>query len=311
MSFLSLPAIGLAFFLVGAWATAAVAYPLFHTAADWRPVLARHALLVATVPVLVGGALALTAFLPGDPHLDHLLGCHCETSMPGWLHLCPLHPTTAPTVLVPTFAALWLLLPGRLRVLAKLAREPLGTGTGARPTLVDLPQPMAMLAGWLRPSLLVDRRLWSTLRPEHREALLAHERGHLARRDPLVLAALRLLTAVASPPLAHRLLRKWLDHAELRADEAAARHVDPLVVAEALLTCARVAPATPAARLGWTAGRLQTRVQALVELTPTHRAPRPDAGLADLGVVMAAVALVLGSIPWLHHQIEHLLNLGM
>jgi len=311
MSLLTVPAIGLAFFLVGAWVTAAVAYPGFHAAVARRPGLARHTLLVAALPVIVGTTLALTAFLPGDPHLDHLLGCHCATSMPGWMHLCPQHPTTAPVLLVPTLGAILMLLPGRLQALAFLFREPLGTGTGATPTLVDLPHPTAVLAGWLRPSLLIDRRLWTTLQPEHRDALLAHERGHLARRDPLVLTVLRVLTAVAPSARARPLLRQWLDHAERSADQAATRHVDPLVVAEALVACARLTPSRPSGRLGWTAGQLESRVHALVDGAPDTRVPRPDASIADLAAALLLLAVGLVSAPWLHHHVEHVLNLGL
>lgn len=312
MSLVALPAIALAFFLAGAWITAAVGYPLFNAAVAQRPGLARASLLMASVPVLVGAALALSAFLPGDPHLDRLLGCHCATSMPGWLHLCPLHPTTAPEVLLPTAAVLFLLVPGRIRALGVLFREPLGTGTGAEPTLVDLPRPMALLAGWLRPSLLVDRRLWASLDAQQRQAVLAHERAHLARRDPLMLATLRLLTSVAPKAAAHRMMRQWLDRAELRADAAAASQVDPLTIADALLACARLAPASNVLQLGWTSGSLETRVRALVDLRPggSHTAG-PDAGLVDLIVVAVALVAGLSRVPWLHHQVEHLLNLAL
>ena len=312
MSFLALPVIAAALFLVAAWGSAAVTYPGFSAALRRWPALARGTLLVATVPVIVGAALALAAFLPGDPHLDHLLGCHCDTSMPGWLHLCPLHPTTAPSVLGPAIAALVVLGPGRIRAVVSLLREPLGTGTGAAPTLVDLPRPMALLAGWLRPSLLVDRRLWASLRPAHREAVLAHERAHLARHDPLMLAALRLLTSVAPPGSARGLMRQWLDHAEMRADAAAASTVPALTLAEALVTCAGMAPANASAiRLGWTAGSLDRRVRALVDLSPGSHDARPDAGVTDLVVVAAALAIGLACTPWLHHQVEHLLNLAL
>ena len=312
MSFLAIPAVALAFFLAAAWGSAAVAYPTFSAMVRRWPAAARGTPVVAAVPVVVGAALALAAFLPGDPHLDHVLGCHCATSMPGWVHLCPLHPTTAPSVLGPAVAALVLLGPGRIRALIALIREPLGTGKGAEPTLVHLPRPMALLAGWLRPSLLVDRRLWDSLQTTHRQALLAHERAHLARRDPLVLAALRLLTSVAPGRASHRLLRRWLDHAELRADAAAASTVPPLTLAEALVSCARVTPTDAnALRLGWTAGSLDRRVRALMELDPGTHEARPDAGLTDLGIVAAAVAAGLSCTPWLHHQVEHLLNLAL
>jgi len=168
----------------------------------------------------------------------------------------------------------------------------------------------ALARGWLRPSLLVDRRLWSSLQPAHRAAVLAHERAPLVRRDPLVLAALRLLTSVAPGRSARRLLRQWLDHAELRADAAAASTVPPLTLPEALVACARVAPAN-ALHLGWTAGSLDRRIRALVDLGPQAHEARPDAGLADLGLVAVALAAGLASTPWLHHQVEHLLNLAL
>ncbi len=311
MSFLAVPLIASAFFLVAAWTSAAVVYPALSTVIRRWPDAARGALLVAALPVVVGLALALSAILPGDPHHIQVVGCHCGISMPGWLHLCPVHPTTAPTVLAPALVAVVLLGPGRLQAVAALLREPLGTGTGARPTLVDLPRPMALLAGWLRPSLLVDRRLWTSLQPAHRDAVLAHEQAHILRRDPLVLAALRLLTSVGPTSAGRRLLLQWLDHAELRADAAAASTIPALTLAEALVTCARLVPAESSAlRHGWLAGSLDRRVRALVELAPGSREARPDAGLVDIGAIVAVSAAALASTPWLHHQVEHLLNLG-
>lgn len=305
MSFLVVPAVALAFLLAGAWATSALTVPAFHALVARHPKAARHAPLVAALPAVVGGVLALAAFLPGDPHLDHLLGCHCATSMPGWLHLCPLHPTTAPIVVLPAVAVLLALVPGRVRALAALAREPLGTGRGAAPTLVDLPRPMAVLAGWWRPSLLVDRRLWHGLAPAHREAMLAHERAHLAHRDPLALAALRLLTTLAPRRLGDRLVRTWLDHAEHRADAVASVTVGPLVLAEALVACARLGTSSPLA-LGWTAGRLDRRIEALLGTEPA--APPPASWPIDGFALLGAATVLLARLPWLHHQVEHLLN---
>ena len=76
------------------------------------------------------------------------------------------------------------------------------------------------------------------------------------------------------------------------------------------MTCARVTANAGAIRLGWTAGSLDRRVRALVDLAPGSHEARPDAGLPDLGVVAAALAVGLACTPWLHHQVEHLLNLG-
>lgn len=310
MSFLVLPAVALALFLAGSWLACVGLYPLFNAAVAARMRWARWSLLLTTLPVLVGATLALAAVLPGDPHLGHLTTCHCATSMPGWLHLCPVHPTTDPSVLVPAAFALFLLLPGRLRPLARLFAEPLGTGRGTEPTVVDLPRPMALLAGWWRPSLLVDRRLWDGLGPRHRDAVLAHERAHLARRDPLVLAALRLTTSLAPRALRERLLRQWLDHAEHSADAGASGAVDPIVLAEALVACARHGT-TPRLQLGWTSGRLEHRVRALLALGPDCRAPRPDVRVSDFLVVSLVAVGLASTVPWLHHQVEHLLNLPL
>ncbi len=311
MSALALPVIACALFLATAWCSAALLFPAWNTAVARRPSLARRTLLVAALPALAGVAVALAAFVPGDPHLGALLGCHCATSMPGWIHLCPAHPTTAPGVLLPSLATLLLLGPGRLGALARLAREPLGAGTGATPTVVDLPRPVALLVGWLRPSLVVDRGLWRALEPAHRAAVVAHEQAHLHRRDPLVLAALRGLGSLGPARAGHTLAGHWLRHAEREADAGAAHALDnPLVVAEALLRCARLGARTDAAVLGWTGG-LEGRVEALVDRDGDIHPARSKPGASDLAALAVVAAAALLSVPWLHHHLEHLLNLSL
>lgn len=312
MTGLSLPVVVLALALLTAWGMAVLVLPLFARLADRVPGVARWSFAVAAVPWVVGAVVAIAGVLPGDPHLDAALGCHCATSMPGWLHLCPAHPGHAAGLVPAASVVLLLLLPGRLGAVATLVRQPRGHGGGATPTITDLPSPTALLHGWLRPGLVVDRTLWSALSEPHRAAVLAHERAHLARRDPLALAVLQLLLSIAPAPIRHRVVRAWLGHAEARADAIAAETLgDPGMVAEALVRCARLAAPPPLA-LAWNGGHLERRVQAL--LRPGSHAPairRPDAGLTDALLLAGVTAALLSATPWLHHQLEHLLNLSL
>ncbi len=308
---LALPVVVAAMFLGTAWALSTVVLRGWILVGRRHAELVRTAVLVAALPWLAGVAIALGALLPGDPHTGQVLACHCLESMPSWLHLCPVHPERAVVLALPAAAVLSLLLPGRVRALGRLLTEPLGRGGGQAPQLVDLDAPLALLHGWLRPTLVVDRGLWAVLAEDERSAVLAHERGHLRRRDPQVLMALRLLLVVAPPALARRVVRAWLDRAELRADAEAARVTgDPSGVAAALLRCARLGASAPRLSMSWTGGALERRVEALLASEAPARPERPDLGVADAVVLVALSAAGLLATPWIHHQIEHLLNLS-
>lgn len=296
-----------------AWATAVLVYPVWSHLAERSPRVARGAVAAAALPWLVGAAFVAAGFLPGDPHTGQILGCHCAASGPDWAHLCPAHPASALGLLPFAAMTLALLLPGRVRMWRGLAREPLGSGAGATPTILDLPRPTALLVGWLRPSLVVDRRLWSNLSRTDRAVVLAHERVHLGRRDPAVLMLLRVLCAVGPRSAADRLARAWLRRAELSADAGAARAVgDPLVVADTLLRCARMGGQRRAAlAVSWTSGSLEGRVQALLGGRGAARgSDQPDLGRRDAALFVASAIGVVSATPWVHHQIEHLLNLS-
>ena len=316
MSAVALPLVTLALAMAAAWLAAAALYPAWAAAARRHLGLARWTLLIASAPWFVGTALAAAAIVPGDPHLDQLFGCHCATSMPGWLHLCPVHPGEVTMMIPAALLALGALLPGRLRALTALGTEPRGMGGGVEPVVLDLPRRTAFLLGWRRPTLVVDRQLWSALSPAEQRAMIAHERAHLARRDPLVLRALRVLVSVGPRAPGEALMRAWLARAEVCADaDAASALGDPVAVAEALLRCARLEN-EPTLRLAWTGGGVEARVRALLEVaTPdvgrASGTSRPDMGAADVVVLIVAAGLTLAATPWLHHQLEHLLNLSL
>lgn len=96
-------------------------------------------------------------------------------------------------------------------------------GDAAVRVIVD-DRPRAFCHGLLRPRIYVSTGTLAALRRSELGALLAHERHHARRRDPLRLALARVLGGAlfflpALPPL----LERYTDAAELAADEAALR----------------------------------------------------------------------------------------
>lgn len=107
--------------------------------------------------------------------------------------------------------------------------------------VASLPNP-AFTVGWLRPVVYLSGDLLRRLSPEQLEAVLAHERVHVMRRDPLRLSAVRFLTCVLFwIPAFRRLAEDLVDATEMRADEIATRSAGgahPLALASALLAVA-------------------------------------------------------------------------
>jgi Zn-dependent protease with chaperone function len=98
-------------------------------------------------------------------------------------------------------------------------------------------RPEAFCMGYLNPRIYVSTGALQALSPSELEAVVVHERHHVARRDPLKLlfgrAAAEALFFL--PPLP-RLLRRYSDLAELAADEAAVAQAGRQPLASALLS---------------------------------------------------------------------------
>lgn len=109
----------------------------------------------------------------------------------------------------------------------------------ARLRVVDgLPTP-ALTAGLLRPVVYVARKIGDELADAELIAVLAHERAHVTRRDPLRLSVLRFLACLFFwIPALRRLADDMADEAEILADDQAARG-RPLVLASALVALAQ------------------------------------------------------------------------
>lgn len=102
--------------------------------------------------------------------------------------------------------------------------------------VIDDPAPRAFCAGHLRPRVHVSTGALERLSPPQLRAVIAHERHHAVRRDPLRLLVARVLAeALFFLPAVRDLAGRYGALAEVAADEAAARETDAPTLASALL----------------------------------------------------------------------------
>ncbi|WP_262690969.1 M56 family metallopeptidase [Kordiimonas aestuarii] len=135
---------------------------------------------------------------------------------------------------------------------------------------------------------------------EELKSLLAHEIGHMVRRDPLMLMALQMLSRLFFFQPMFILARKRLtDIAELAADEWAAKQLaDARAVATALFTCATRIQENRQIQWGLAmAGNksmLKTRVERLIG---AERLPFKNAGIAAKGGLTAGMVVLALGLP--------------
>ena len=137
---------------------------------------------------------------------------------------------------------------------------------------VDARFPIVAVAGVVRPRLIIARSVLASCSPEELRAVLAHEQGHIDRRDNLR----RLLIASAPDviswlPASRRMFAAWREATEEAADDAASRAgaEGRLRLASALIKVAKLAPGPaptviPASAL-YCGERLEGRIRRLLE----------------------------------------------
>ena len=174
---------------------------------------------------------------------------------------------------------------------------------GGQARYLDTPLPLVAQVGLWKSSLVVSRGWLEQLTLPEQQATLAHEQAHADYRDPLWFLLLGMV----------RRFSIWLPHTqslwedllllrEIRADQQAASHSDPLLLAELLvklssqvsLACQGPPP------LSWanfnpacSPQRLQLRVMALI--SPIAAPPPVTPGLSAMGW-LAIAALPLATI---------------
>jgi Zn-dependent protease with chaperone function len=193
-----------------------------------------------------------------------------------------------------------------LRTLTRAARQPVPSvvrdaaavlGIADRVDAVDTAEAFAVTYRLIRPRILVSTTLAAELTTAEVSAVLAHEREHVRRRDPLRMLAVRLLAAFAwYVPAASWLASRAVLRRELAADRASAHGAGRGVLAGALLKLASL-PARPAAAAAGPApdapGSLEARVAQLEGGRPPRLRLTPPRMLGTAGIV--AVLTVAGA----------------
>jgi Zn-dependent protease with chaperone function len=174
--------------------------------------------------------------------------------------------------------------------------------------VVKNPAPIFVLAGILRPRLIVSQRILDTLSSAQLSAVLRHEHGHRTAHDNLK----RLLILLA--PVSSALLdRTWTRHAEWAADDSGA---DRFHLAEALVGVARrcAMPACPPMVSSLIAGEgdLAARVERLLESPtpgmPANRSTRSLIAMAAAVALLMAATLLYTALPAAHEALEYLIR---
>ena len=174
-------------------------------------------------------------------------------------------------------------------------------------TLVDHPQPAAYCVAGPQPTVILTTGALRALDPAQLDAVLAHERAHLAGRHHHLVAMGKIAQQVLPfLPLMRDTNAQVTRLAEMHADDTALRSSDPGPLATAMVILA--APATPAPGLAAAAIDAVGRIHRLLgpaepPLGPVrrHLLRAVVAALALTPILLAmapaAVALVLGRVP--------------
>jgi beta-lactamase regulating signal transducer with metallopeptidase domain len=270
----------------------------------------------AQARLLLSGALGpavITAILVAGWMADlYLFGCHA--------HRC-LHEHTAllPGALGATIGAAWLarvaVAFGRVTTSlwrSRSARRMLdGVATRSRAGMLVVPfaEPHAFVVGMLRPQIYFSQGLLTTAGSRDLPSVLAHERAHANRRDPLRRLVASLALAHHLPGVAAALERRLARAHEMAADADAARVIgDRGRIAEVLVHFARLRISQPAlsGAASWLGGDLETRVRRL--LAPEAQRNRPSAA-SLVGCLLLLLLAALAGADAIHSGGEILLRL--
>jgi Zn-dependent protease with chaperone function len=281
---------------------------------------ARHRalLLLSLAPVTFATAFVLAVMSPSALALAWPSFDHCLTDT-GHLHLCLAHlpeSSGSPALLVAvTLTATYLAgraaLGGRdLWVASRLTRRLIASATGRRHGTLVLPtsRPLCLLAGMLRPKIVMSQGFLAAVTDAELEAILRHERAHADRYDTLTRLVARVATIFMLRGAREALLAELELAAEQSSDEAgAAVLADRIAMAETILKVERILDAPNAELRSWAVSfvgsSVPSRVAALLE-DRRHERPWSPSLLA------AALALALfASSSELHHVTEILLGL--
>jgi Zn-dependent protease with chaperone function len=162
-------------------------------------------------------------------------------------------------------------------------------GAGAA-VVLNAAQPAAYCVPGRPAAIVLTSAALAVLDPGQLDAVLAHERAHLAGRHHLLIALTRALAATfPGVPLFTRAPAEVARMAEMCADDAAARRSSRPTLIAALLAMG-TGTAVPAAALAATTCAVSARVQRLLEPAPPARHARNRLALVTVMLLLAVVS---------------------
>jgi Zn-dependent protease with chaperone function len=174
-------------------------------------------------------------------------------------------------------------------------------------TVLPLDEPQAFVMGIFRPRVFLSRGLLGVADAALIEPLLAHERSHVRRRDPLRRFAASIALLLHLPGVAVAVEQFLARAQELAADaEAVASIGDAPRVAESLVWFARLRLRTAVSAFEFAGIDVATRVPQILEPPAQRDAPSLA---AILGCIASFAALAILSQHQLHYISELLLRL--
>ena len=157
--------------------------------------------------------------------------------------------------------------------------------------------------------IYVSTAAWDGLGADEREAMLAHERGHVRGRDLLRRVAVEVMAIVSGPLVPAFLIGRWESATERLRDREAARLTDPDAVARALVHMVRLG-AVRVAGVSFepATSQLARRVDAVYDSGPTGEpvARRLTVLVVSSAALLAVTAALLADP--LHHALETLVG---
>jgi Zn-dependent protease with chaperone function len=250
------------------------------------------------------GWIADHCYRTHEVHAHPHICAHHETALLAWpvAALASLFGVRLAVVMVRVAA--WGVVSFRTRrALEQTAQHRLVDGVRVLP--LDCPQ--AFVLGIFAPRVFVTRGLLRARHRSHLQAVLAHERAHVARGDSRWRLAAQLCYAFHLPFVARHLDVLLAGAHEMAADEAAARSIGSRSrVAEALVHMARTGSNAPAFAHAFAHKDIEERVVALLEPRPGGAEPSTNALLAVGVLALTWIALAAEGI---HHGLEIVMGL--
>jgi beta-lactamase regulating signal transducer with metallopeptidase domain len=198
----------------------------------------------------------------------------------------------------------------------KIGREITLPGEPAPSWLIESDGPVLVMAGLVRPRIIVSRSVLDALSPEELAVTVRHERAHRAALDNF--KRLALLVSSEIVPLVRPLSvldRAWLKSSEWAADDAASSDQESSIsLATALVRVARLGRApqlTPLCQhLVSDSQDLSARVDRLIASDAPHKLPRTRLRLTVLiaGCAVAVCLAAAASRPETLHSVHELLE---